>query len=570
MENVTTKKKRKVWPWIAALTVLVLAAAAVLCYIFWPRPLVTAQALVAADLETAPIYNEEGAQDGELVRGTTVTYVVEEPDEERPGMLRLVMSGAENEEIFEDEVTFAWIEETHLTDDPAKVVQTEAMYAYNTVHLLDKDDAVPGEQVDKGEKLTVIGFDGLDENGVVARYVVSTTAADGSEATGYIRAGYLRRTQEEAAALYDEALQKFHAERGDSWGGGDAAGLDYSPREKVKFENNVMPDEVKALYLNNEFIDSLDTYLDIASGCAVNAFVIDIQDGGAIGYASPTMQKYSPTAYEAAWNELEEYREAVKKIKDAGYYVIGRITAFNDPYFAEDHPEYLIARTDNGKPLKIGGMYWPSVYQRYVWQYKVDLALEAVELMGFNEIQFDYCRFPDGTWWFDDDEIDYRNTYNESKAQAVQRFLIYACDRIHAAGAYVSADVFGECAEDYVCAYGQYWPAITNVVDAISAMPYPDHYGASGDWLPWEHPYDTLYAFGKKAAERQTEVPTPGAVRTWIQAYSAIREPYTYYGPNQIAAQIEALRDTGNTGGYMTWNGASSISKYYDIRSALD
>ena len=168
------------------------------------------------------------------------------------------------------------------------------------------------------------------------------------------------------------------------------------------------------------------------------------------------------------------------------------------------------------------------------------------------------------------DEIDYRNPYNESKAQAVQRFLMYACDRLHAVGAYVSADVFGECAEDYVCAYGQYWPAITNVVDAISAMPYPDHYGASGDWLPWEHPYETLYSFGTKAAERQTEVPTPGAVRTWIQAYSAIKEPYTYYGPNQIAAQIEALRDSGNTGGYMTWNGASSITKYYDIQSALD
>ena len=62
MENVKTKKK--VWPLAVAITALVLVAAAVLCWIFWPRPLVTAQALVAADLETAPIYNEEGAQDG--------------------------------------------------------------------------------------------------------------------------------------------------------------------------------------------------------------------------------------------------------------------------------------------------------------------------------------------------------------------------------------------------------------------------------------------------------------------------------------------------------------------------
>lgn len=569
MENVMTKRKKKVWPWVLV-TAVVLAAAAVLCYIFWPRPLVTAQAYVAADLETANIYNEAGAQAGEVVRGSTVTYVVEEADEERPGMIRLVMSSPEGEEIFEDEATFAWIESVNLTDDPAKVVQTEAMYVYNTVNLLDQTGAVAGELVEKGEKLTVTGFEGLDETGAVARYIVTAAADDGTQVSGYIRASYLRRTQEEAAAIYDEEQYQLHVKRGDSWGGGDAAGLDYSPREKVKFADNVMPDEVKALYLNVEFVKNVDTYLQIADGCGVNAFVIDIQDGTAIGYASPVMQQFSPSAYAGAYNSLEDYQAAVKKIKDAGYYIIGRITAFNDANLAKDHPELVIANK-SGDPQKIVGMYWPSVYQRDVWKYKVDLALEAVELMGFNEIQFDYCRFPDGTWSYDRaGSIDYRNTYGESKAQAVQRFLMYACDRLHDAGAYVSADVFGECAEAYVCAYGQYWPAITNVVDAISAMPYPDHYSAYGDWLPWEHPYDVLHTFGTKAAKRQTEVPTPGAVRTWIQAYSAIKEPYTYYGPNQIAAQIRALRDTGNTGGYMTWNGASSIAKYRDISSALD
>ena len=48
--------------------------------------------------------------------------------------------------------------------------------------------------------------------------------------------------------------------------------------------------------------------------------------------------------------------------------------------------------------MQIGGMYWPSVYSRFVWQYKVELGLEAARLMGFDEIQFDYMRFPDGTW----------------------------------------------------------------------------------------------------------------------------------------------------------------------------
>lgn len=292
-------------------------------------------------------------------------------------------------------------------------------------------------------------------------------------------------------------------------------------------------------------------------------------DGGAIAYPSEVMKQYSPSAYESAYNTLEVYQTGIKTLKDAGYYVIGRITAFNDPHLAEDHPECVIA-DQAGEPLQIGGMYWPSVYSRFVWQYKVELGLEAARLMGFDEIQFDYMRFPDGTWAFEEGTIDYRNENDESKAQAVQRFLMYACDRLHDAGVYVSADVFGECAEAYVTAYGQYWPAISNVVDAISAMPYPDHYGASGDWLPWEHPYETMYAFGQKAAQRQLETASPAAVRTWVQAYNAIREPYNTYGPEEVGAQIKALRDTGNTGGYLTWNGASPLGKYRALAPAFD
>lgn len=81
--------------------------------------------------------------------------------------------------------------------------------------------------------------------------------------------------------------------------------------------------------------------------------------------------------------------------------------------------------------------------------------------------------------------------------------------RLHEAGVYVSADVFGECAEKYVTAYGQYWAAISGVVDAISAMPYPDHYAASGSWLPWEHPYETMKTFGRKGRRPPAGDPLP-------------------------------------------------------------
>ena len=68
---------------------------------------------------------------------------------------------------------------------------------------------------------------------------------------------------------------------------------------------------------------------------------------------------------------------------------------------------------------------------------------------------------------------------------------------------------------------------------------------------------------------RQSETATPAVVRTWIQAYNAIRKPYNAYGPEEVAAQIKALRDTGCTGGYMTWNSASSIDKYRRLMPAF-
>ena len=216
---------------------------------------------------------------------------------------------------------------------------------------------------------------------------------------------------------------------------------------------------------------------------------------------------------------------------------------------------------------------WPTAYNRLIWQYKVDLAVEAVELMGFNEIQFDYVRFPDLTGSYEKaGTIDFHNTYGETKAQAIQRFLMYATDVLHEKGAYVSADVFGEAANAYVTAYGQYWPAISNVVDAISGMPYPDHYPTEKrdgvTWVPWLHPYETIYRFGTSAMTRQKETATPAVVRTWIQGHNTTwKKPNTTYGATEVAAQIKGLRDSGCTGGYMIWG--ASLTKYKSLVSVM-
>lgn len=552
MPAVQERKKRQTqWiiPVIAGAVIVITLVIAIIVR-HNAKPLAIADGYIASPTETAALYDEDGNEIDRLVRGSTVHFVTE-TSQEKDTLIRILR---------EDE-SFGYLPQENLVSDISEVVTTPAVYVKRTVNLLDKAGVVPGDLVKRGQALTVTGYDGLQQDGSVERYLVEG---------GYIAAANICLDETSATAVYSKELLALHTARGDSYGGGNAADLDYMPFDNPHFTHNIMPDEVKALYLNVESVTRAADYVAIANNCGINAFVVDIMDGGAIGYASPVMQAFSPSAYGDACNTAEEYRQGIAALKDAGYYVIGRITAFNDPNLALDHPECLIA-DKSGAPLKVVGMYWPSVYNRTVWQYKVDLALEAVELMGFNEIQFDYCRFPDGTWRYEEDgSIDYRNTYGESKAQAVQRFLQYAAARLHNAGVYISADVFGECAEDYVTAYGQYWPAISAVVDAISAMPYPDHYGASGSYRPWEHPYDTMHAFGAKASQRQKETASPAAVRTWIQAYDAIREPYNTYGPDEVAAQIRALRDTGNTGGYMTWNGGSPIGKYTWLSSVFN
>ena len=511
----------------------------------------TAVGYAAAPEASVPVYDGEGAVLGSLTRGTEVHYVLADMDSD--GAYVRVVNGE----------TYVLLEKQHLALRYEDAVQVDTVYALRGMSLLDETGAVPGCAVEKGMALTVTGFDGLDDDGAVLRWRVSCDRGE-----GYIAADNVRMTEEEALARYDETLYQLHASRGDSWGGGDAAGLDYYPVEKGPIPGNDMPDEVRALYLNGSAVQYADSYLQAAEGSGVNAFVVDIVDGTAVSYASPVMQQYSPSAYAAAMDTMEGFRANVQRLKDAGYYLIGRITVFNDAHLAADHPEQVICDL-NGTPLQISHMYWPSAYDRTVWRYKVDLALEAAAL-GFNEIQFDYIRFPDGAYSYEKaGTIDYRNTYGESKAQAVQRFLLYAAERLHSAGYYLSGDVFGECANPYVTACGQYWPAISAAVDAISGMPYPDHYSAQGDYKPWEHPYDTVHMFGAAAAQRQAETASPAAVRTWIQAYNALWEPYNTYGEAEVAAEVRALRDTGCTGGFMTWNGGSDINKYRSIIGAL-
>ena len=437
-----------------------------------------------------------------------------------------------------------------------------------TVYKNSEDNSILG-YVKKGEKLDIVGYDKLDDNGIVNMYKVKY-----NEEEGYVYSKYLLKDEEKAKENYNEdGIYDTHKNRKFSYDlfGGSAANLDYYPFEKKEFEDNPLLKDGKTLYMNggNTVIDNVDSYIEIAKNSGINSIVVDIKDGN-LAYDSNVAIKYLCDSEERCTkakgnNSFDKYKDTIKKIKDADIYVIGRIVAFNDPYFAKANTSEAILNT-NGTPTT-----WVSAYSRKAWEYNVSLAIEAIKEFGFNEIQFDYVRFSEASYSMSKNKQDFRNKYEEDKAVAIQNFVIYAVDQIHKYNAYVSIDVFGECSSTYVTAYGQYWPAISNVADVISAMPYPDHFaaGSYGISVPWTEPYKTMLAWAKTAATRQKEIKTPAVARTWIQAYNAIREPYNTYGPKEITSQINGLKDAGLTGGYITWNAASNINKYKNLSSAF-
>lgn len=449
----------------------------------------------------------------------------------------------------------------NLVNDLRNVVLEDTKYVRTSVTVYENEvDSDIASFIKKGNKLEVIGYDKLLDDGSVNMYKIKS-----NDIEGWVYAKYLVTDEESALANYNEnGIYDIHKDRkysGRELYGGKASTLDYYPYERIEFEDNPLLKEAKSMYLNAGTIGNIDSYLKIAKENGVNAIVVDIKDG-ALAYSSEIAKEVSPTAYNTAINDNAAYKSAIDKIKEAGIYAIGRIVVFNDVHYGKDHPEDCITSSASSR-------LWPSAYSRGAWEYNVELAKEAVTMMGFNEIQFDYVRFPEDAYNMSvKGNTDFKNKYDEEKAEAVQNFLFYATDEIHKVGAYLSVDVFGECSSEYVTAYGQYWPAISNIVDAISSMPYTDHFGRTND--TWSNPYKTVYNWALGAAKRQTEIPTPAVARTWITAYDT---PYwnvsVIYDASKIADQVQALYDAGLTGGFITWNSASSLAKYNQIKSAF-
>ncbi len=305
-----------------------------------------------------------------------------------------------------------------------------------------------------------------------------------------------------------------------------------------------LPKEIRGVHVTMGLASlpgKLDEYLALEEE-GLNTIALDIKDEtGAVAFSSPN----APMASEiGAAGSFFRPGQVAKQVHAEGIYLIGRIAVFEDPVLSARKPELAIQRPDGSRWLDYGGLGWTNQYSTRVWEYNVSIARAAAKA-GFDEIQFDYIRFPsDG----DVASAVWPGEKNETRGTTIASFLAYARKELKPLGVRVSADVFGLAATEEQ-GLGQSPKLISRVVDAIYPMVYPSHFGKGQYGLPDPQavPGTTVgYALGDFEAKM---VRGKAELIPWLQDFS-LGKTFTLA---DVQDQILAARRS-NTRGFLLWN----------------
>jgi hypothetical protein len=326
--------------------------------------------------------------------------------------------------------------------------------------------------------------------------------------------------------------------------------LPASSQGDQQVEFSLEPFKVKALYLT-VYGTAVSRIRDAALAAIeknnMNALVIDVKgDGGFIPFKVDL-----PLAEEIGAQKtilVKDMKAAVTALKEKNLYLIARIVVFKDNFLATAKPELAVRTKGGGIFRDRERLRWTEPLKREVWDYNIAIAKIAAEL-GFDEIQFDYVRFPDNRG------VAFSKPVNENiRTETITEFLQTAHKALAPYNVLVGADIFG-----YVCwntndtDIGQKIVPLVNAVDVVCPMLYPSGYtwGIPNYRNPVKHPYEIVYLSLKRAQER-TGV-SPLKFRPWIQAF----RDYAFGGGNfeedRMRIQIKASEDFGSSG-YMFWN----------------
>lgn len=314
--------------------------------------------------------------------------------------------------------------------------------------------------------------------------------------------------------------------------------------------------EARGIYLSAYGIGSSKLRGDALALMAqtdLNTIVVDIKgDAGIVPYRS---EAFAALGYpKQTVVTVRDMPELIKDLHDRGIYLIGRIVTFKDDKMANAKPQWAI-KTSSGAMFKDReGLSWLDPSIPAAWEPAIAMAEEAAKL-GFDEIQFDYVRFPDTPGLV----FSQPNTW-EVRPFMISAFLDKAKQRLARHNVYVSADIFG-----YVCwnlndtSIGQQLEMLSDRLDYLSPMLYPSGFtwGIPGHVMAVGSPYEIVHHSLQAAIERSGMAGV--RFRPWLQAFKDYAFDHRVFGEKEISAQIKASQDV-KAQGWLLWNAGNHYS----------
>ena len=314
---------------------------------------------------------------------------------------------------------------------------------------------------------------------------------------------------------------------------------------KFKKEN----DQIRGIYLNGYLFNNpskRESIEKILTNTDVNTLVIDVKtDNGHILFDTEIDEVIylNNERVKFTKNDLQELRE----IKDI--YLVGRLVVFQDPLFAKVFPNEAVFDSRLNKPYSQNGQFFLDPSSKKAQDYIINIAIESCRL-GFDEIQYDYIRYPDSSSKFM--QFDTKNDF-ENRVSNINSFLSKSRQLLHNEGCLLSADTFGYILTNKQDGgIGQNLETIIENVDFISPMVYPSHYtnGSFGYQNPNEHPYEVITAALTDALDRGVD---KDKIRPFLQGF--------WHSNEDIRNNIKAASDLEMD--WLIWN----ILSVYELDS---
>lgn len=332
--------------------------------------------------------------------------------------------------------------------------------------------------------------------------------------------------------------------------------------ELLSWKTNHTP--VKGIYVTGPVAGSerMPGLIELLDKTELNAMVIDIKnDSGEITFKMPGDMQ--PAVMGNCVRYIPDVEAMMAELKEHEIYTIARIVCFKDPMLAKAMPELALV-DDKGRAITDSyDLAWVNPCSEEVWEYITDVALYCADL-GFDEVQFDYVRFPVGKGT---EKAQYGvELTEENKHEYIKGFLSYAAERLHEKEVPITADLFGTVIGNPtdVGKVGQDYAELASTVDALCPMIYPSHYGNGvfGLDVPDAKPYDTVMGALSLSAHELSGLDEKecAVVRPWLQDFTATWvEGHISYGCEEVQSQIQAVYDAGYNE-WILWNAKNNYS----------